>query len=62
LAAQLNNLEDIAQSLSDARDAASGVSVDEEMMTILQSQRIYQSLTKYVKSLDSAYSDLFRIL
>ena len=61
-AAQLHNLEEIGQSLEDARDAVSGVSVDEEMLRIFQGQRLYQGLTKYVKSLDSAYRDLFRIL
>lgn len=60
--AQLTNLENIAQGLRDARDSASGVSVEEEMMQIFQSRRIYQGLTKYIKSLDSAYGDLFRIL
>lgn len=60
--AQLSNLEDIHQSLQDAQDATSGVSVEEEMMHIFEGQRIYRGLTKYVKALDTTYNNLFRIL
>ncbi len=59
---QLTSLENVVSDLQDARDGISGVSVEEEMMKMMQSQRMYQGLTKYVQSLNSAYGDLLRVI
>lgn len=59
---RLKSVESLSDNLQDRRDAASSVSADEEIMQIMQSQRIYQGVARYVQALDSAYNDLFNIL
>jgi len=56
------SLEGAVTELENKVSAASGVSVDEEMMQLLESQRIYQASVKYIKSVDSTLSALLQLV
>jgi flagellar hook-associated protein 1 FlgK len=55
---QLENQEQILRDLENRRDSVSGVSVDEEMVNILQARTIYQGGLKYRCSM--SWPDLYR--
>jgi len=44
--------------LENRRDSASGVSIDEEMLTIMQTRRIYEGALKYIKALNDLLTAL----
>ncbi|KPK65273.1 MAG: hypothetical protein AMK73_03415, partial [Planctomycetes bacterium SM23_32] len=52
------NQEQLVKDLQNQRDSISGVSVDEEMVRIIQSRTIYQGAMKYIAAIDQFLSDL----
>ena len=57
-----NSLEETVTELENEVDGVSGVSVDEEMMELLESQRLYQASAKYIKSVDSTLVSLLELI
>ena len=56
------SLEGAVTELENEADGTAGVSVDEQMMELLESQRIYQASVKYVKSVDSTLASLLELV
>lgn len=54
--------EELVKNLRNRRDSVSGVSVDEEMVRIVQSRTIYQGALKYLSIIDGLMSDLVSML
>jgi flagellar hook-associated protein 1 FlgK len=55
---QLQNQEDLVKDLQNRRDSVSGVSIDEEMIHIMEARTIYQGALKYITMLDEMLADL----
>ena len=57
-----DNLQQVVSDLQDQRDGVSGVSVDEELMKMLNAQHIYQGLLRYVHAVDNTLKDVLRLI
>ncbi|MHC4479897.1 MAG: flagellar hook-associated protein FlgK [Planctomycetota bacterium] len=56
------NQQELVKELENRRDSISGVSVDEEMIHIIESRTIYQGALKYIQTIDGLLEDLISIL
>lgn len=56
------NQEKVLQQLREMRNAASGVSLDEELAQMLQFQRSYQAAARLLDTMDAVLEDLFSIV
>ena len=61
-ALQYDNETQLLSDLMDQRDSISGVSLDEEMISMMESQTIYQAALKFVSTVDEMLSELATIL
>jgi len=59
---QLQNQGQLVLNLENQRDSISGVSVDEEMVNLLQSQTLYTAALKFIQATDEILTDLINIL
>jgi flagellar hook-associated protein FlgK len=59
---QLANQEELMESLLNRRDSVSGVSVDEEMLGMMDAQTIYRGALKYISIVDGLLGDLAEML
>ena len=57
-----NAQERLLRTIENSRDAVSGVSVEEEMIAIMRSRRIYEGALKYIKVLDNLLADLASLI
>ena len=56
------NQQQLISDLKDRRDALSGVSTDEEMVRLLQSQALYQAAVRFISATNQVLSDLASIV
>jgi flagellar hook-associated protein FlgK len=59
---QYKNQDELVKDLQNRRDAVSGVSVDEEMIKMIEARTIHQGALKYISLLDQSLSDLLNVL
>jgi flagellar hook-associated protein 1 FlgK len=59
---QLQNQQQILRDLESRRDSISGVSVDEEMVNILQTRAVYTGAMKYIRTLSEMLNDMSSLL
>ena len=52
----------IVRGVDGSREAASGVSLDEEMTNLLSYQRAYEAATRVIATIDSTFDDLFNMI
>jgi len=55
---QLQNQENLVQDLQNRRDSISGVSIDEEMIRIMEARTVYQGALKYITMVNEMLADL----
>ncbi len=58
----LQNREQLVKDLENRRDSISGVSVEEEMVNIIQSRAVYQGALKFISAIDRLMQDLVSLL
>jgi flagellar hook-associated protein 1 FlgK len=61
-AAGYQNQQQLVRDLENRRDSVSGVSVDEEMIHIIESRTLYQGALKYIQTIDSLLADLISMV
>ena len=59
---QHENCQRLVRDLQDRRDSVSGVSIDEEMISMTRSRNLYQGMLKYMGALDQMIGQLFELL
>ena len=59
---QYQNHQQLLNDLENRRDSVSGVSVDEEMVRIIQAKTAYQGALKYISSIQAMVADLLTML
>jgi len=55
------NEELLVSQVDNAREGIKGVSIDEELIQMIQTQRIYQSASRIIVVLDSLLEDVIRM-
>ncbi len=58
---QHENQEQLVKELQNRRDAISGVSVDEEMVRMIEARTVYSGALKYISLMNQALSDLLEL-
>ena len=61
-ASEGEQLDAIGQRLAEDRDALSGVDVNEEMLSLLKSQQMFQAATRFITTVQSALDELLGII
>ncbi len=59
---QLANQEELMESLRNRRDSVSGVSVNEELVRMIEAQTVYRGALKYISVVDQLVADLMNTL
>ncbi|HVJ66810.1 MAG TPA: flagellar basal body rod C-terminal domain-containing protein, partial [Caulifigura sp.] len=59
---EMTQLDSIKVDLTGQQQAISGVDPNEELVKLLEYQRMFQSASKYISTVNSALDDLFGIL
>jgi flagellar hook-associated protein 1 FlgK len=59
---QQDNVQLLVKDLQDRRDSVSGVSIDEETISLTRSQTVYEGMLKFIGALNQVMSDLLDLL
>ncbi len=59
--AQTDHLSALEEKLLADRDAVSGVDVNEEMLAMMELERGFQAIARYISTLDATLDELFSI-